>query len=178
MSCEAATRAITTIYSLPEIDECIAKLVKKDLQHDFKQELFLILLQVPCERVEQMNGSFKYFVVRIILNLVRQKRNVFHKTYLDKTVEYNTDRMNYQASSPADVDTITERMEREQREEAIISRISGIDESLGNHNYPYHEAMIALVVKLGSMRKAAIETGIPEKTVQRTVKRIREHLRK
>lgn len=173
MSCEA----IEKIYTLPEIDDCISKLVKKDLRPDFKQELFLILLGIDCEKINQMNGSFKYFVVRIILNLVRQKRNVFHKTYLDKTIEYNTDKLNYQATSPADMDTITDRATREQQEEDTIARLFGIDEHLGNINYPYHEEMIKLVMLCGSGREASRRTGIPETTVRRTIKKVREYLK-
>ena len=108
-----------------------------------------------------MNGNLKYFVVRIILNLVRQKRNVFHKTYLDKTVEYNSDLLKYETSSPADVDTMAERHENEDKEEEIINRIESIDKELGNLSYPYHRAMVELLSKLGSMRAVSYETGIP-----------------
>jgi len=178
MLCEQATGKISEIYNNQDIDNCIGKLVKKDLREDFKQELFLILLSVPCEKIVQMNGELKYFVVRIILNLVRQKRNIFHKTYLDKQVEYDTDKLNYQVSSPADVDTISERVEREKREEEQINKISGIDAELGNMGYPYHEEMIRLLIKFGSNREIARKTGIPSTTVDRTINKIRNHLRK
>lgn len=163
---------------MPEIDDCICKLVREEYREDFKQELFLILLEIPCDRVVQMNGTFKYFVVRIILNLARQKKNEFHKKYLDRSVEYNTDKLNYQVSSPADVDTMGERIEREKREESILMQIPGIDKALGHDSFPYHEVILSMITKLGSMRKVSIETGIPATTLRRTVLRIREHLQK
>ena len=174
---ELSQQLITDIYNNPEIDECIAKLVDTGLRADFKQELFLTLCSVPCEKIISMNGSLKYFTVRIILNLVRQKRNVFHKTYLDKTVEYNSDKFKYETSSPADVDTMAERCERENREESIINRIESIDAELGNTSFPYHHAMVELLSKLGSVRAVSDETGIPLTTAQRTFKKIRQHLK-
>lgn len=178
MSCEAATKIITELYSAPEIDDCISKLVKKELGPDFKQELFLILLSVPCEKVEQMNGTFKYFVVRIILNLVRQEKNIFHKTYLDKTIEYDTDKLNYQTISPADIDTISERQQRENEEERIIRRFEIIDRELGNNSYPYHKEMIKLLVECGSNREVSRRTGIPHTTVDRTINHVRKYFNK
>lgn len=177
MSCEQATKTITQIYSAPEIDDCICKLVPRSLKADFKQELFLILLGIDCDKIDQMNGSFKYFVVRVILNLCRQKRNVFHRTYLDKTVEYNTDKLNYQATSPADQDTMGDRADRETREDETIMRLVGIDEQLGNKDYPYHEQIVKLLAECGSLREVTKRTGIPHVTVHRTIKKVREHLR-
>lgn len=176
MSCETATKTITEIYGSPDIDECISKLVTRDLRKDFKQELFVILLSIPCEKVDQMNGTFKYFVVRIILNLVRQKRNIFHKTYLDKTIEYNTDKLNYESCSPADRDIINERIERERAEDMKIQELIGIDEKLGNTDYPYFEKTIRLINKYGSLSEASRQTGIPKTTIHRIVKKIKGHI--
>lgn len=177
MSCGSAVKIITGIYSLPEIDDCISKLVTKELRPDFKQELFLILLGIDCDKINQMNGSLKYFVVRIILNLVRQKRNIFHRTYLDKTIEYNTDKINYQASSPADHDTMMERIERENKEDQTISKLYGIDENMGNKEYPYHQEIIKLILECGSMREVSRRTGIPDQSVRNTVYRVRKYLK-
>jgi DNA-directed RNA polymerase specialized sigma24 family protein len=178
MSCDQARNTITAIYNLSEIDDCITKLVSKDLRDDFKQELFLILLSIPCEKINSMNGEIKYYVVRIILNLVRQKRNIFHKKYLDKTVEYNTDKLNYQTSSPADVDVMSSRAEREAEEENHINRLARIDIELGNQSYPYHAEIVKLVARFGSLREVSRQTGIPHVTVHRTLKRVRNQLNK
>lgn len=178
MSCESATSKITAIYQQPEIDDCICKLVKKELRPDFKQELFLILLQVPCDTIDRMNGDLKYYVVRVILNLVRQQKNVFHKTYLDKTIEYNTEKINYQVSSPAETDTISERIEKELSEEKIIVRLDTIDLELGNSSYPFHRELIKLINKYGTIREVEKITGIPRTTIHRTVKKVRDQLRK
>lgn len=176
MSCEKATEKIKSIYSHPEIDECIKKFVSKEHREDFKQEVFLILLQIPCETIDKISGSLKYYIVRIILNLVRQQNNVFHKKYLDKTIEYNTDKLLYEISSPADVDTISERMEREEKELEIIERLKGVDLKLGNKSFPYHEKMIHLIADVGNMHRASIETGIPYTNVKRIVKKVRNKL--
>ena len=175
MPCEQARKTITEIYNLGEIDDCIAKLVSEEFRQDFKQELFLILLDIPCEKVNQMTDYFKLFVIRIILNLVRQKRNIFHKKYLDRTVEYNTDKLSHFLQ---DSDNTEEMAERREIEEFLVSGVDGIDIELGNKRWPYHAAMIKLLVKFGSRVEVAKQTGISTVQIHRTLKRIREHLKK
>lgn len=174
MSCEAARKVITNIYQDTEIDDCISKLVTKGLRDDFKQELFLILLKLPCETIDELKGDLKYYVVKIVLNLVRQKRNVFHKKYLDNRIEYNTDKLILQSDNQPD---FSERVNKENFEDSLLEKIFGIDIELGNHSYPYYEAMIRLLAECGSLRNVTKKTGIPKSTVHRTVNKIRNHLK-
>lgn len=174
MSCESATKIITAIYSLPEVDDCICKLVRKEHREDFKQELFLILLEQPCDKVVQMNGTFKYFVVRIILNLVRQKKNVYHTKYLDPKTTYNTDIVLYQSTHPAEHDTMAERIDREQKEQDLLIEINNLDQIMGTF---YHRELLKIVVKEGGQQAAARKLGIRQSSISDSVRKVRNYLK-
>ncbi len=78
---------LSELYKSKEIDECINRMVREDLRQDFKQELFVILCEQK-ERLEKINeNQVRFYVVRVIVNLVSQTRNVFHKKYLQNHSE-------------------------------------------------------------------------------------------
>jgi hypothetical protein len=82
---------ITELYKSREIDDCINKLIPAQDRDDFKQELFLILLEKQTEEIVRIDqtGKMLYYVVRIIINLSRQQRNVYHSKYRDKKIAYD-----------------------------------------------------------------------------------------
>lgn len=177
MSNRNAKTIIADLYTNQAIDDCIVKVVDRGPRDDFKQELFLILLEKPAEEIERIDqeGKILYYVVRIILNLIRQERNVYHKTYLEKKIDYDTEKVLY-SRSPAEHGTIEERQEREDREDSFLVELEGIDAKIGNKGYPYHQELINLIVKHGGIRETSRQTGIPKTTVARAVHKVRSHL--
>lgn len=170
MSCAKARQAITEVYNLKEVDECICKMVRADHRADFKQELFLILLQTPCDRVEDIagKGELKYYAVRIILNLARQKRNVYHTTYLGGLTEYDPNK------EPAEEEDHTrERLIEENKEQMILTQLNNMDEAMGTF---YHRELVSLVARLGSMGKASRQLGIPKSSIKYSIKKVRDYL--
>jgi len=165
---------IADIYQSKDIDDCIQKLVISKHRQDFKHEVFLILCQIPCEEVIKMNGTFRYYVVRIILNLARQKFNVYHRTYLNSQVVYDTDKLKYESSNPAEINTMAERAEREAKELEQVRRIINIDIEMGKDDFPVYWATVKALVHCGSYRKLEEETGIPIATAHRTIQKVRE----
>jgi len=178
MSCSKARESISAIYSSNEIDDCIRKLIIPNNREDFKHEVFLILLQIPCDEIVRMNGTFKFYVVRIILNLARQRNNIYHRLYIDKTVEYNSDKLAYETSSPADFDSMQERVSREEQELMDVQRLKTIDQEMGKKDFPVYWATLKALVECGSFRKLEQQTGIPAGTAHRTIQKIRDQLKK
>ncbi len=175
MSCDKAIDVITQTYNLKEVDDCIAKLVPPALRGDFKQELFLILLETPCEKVAEIGGGLKYYTVRVILNLVRQKKNVYHKKYRDPQVVYDTDKLVYQTASPDGIDTIGDRITREQKELDMISALDDLPKT--KNGMPYYKILVELIAELGSHHAASRHLGIPRRSISDSVQRVREHLK-
>lgn len=161
---------IEELFLSTELDDCIEKMVREDLRDDFKQELFVILLNQDKKKIEEIYGrnELKYFVVRIIVNLASQTRNVFHKKYLNKSVVSV-------GEFYEEADTICPEDETKMKNEIIFEKISEMDNHLGTF---YYRALTELVKRHGSMNKAAKETGIPLTTISNGFKKIREHLKK
>lgn len=170
---------IEDIYGSPEITECIERVIDPRYREDFKQELFLILLEKPCDEIVDVSegNRFKWFVVRIILNQRRQQRAMYHTKYIDKRTEYDTDKVMY-SLPPSEVNTMEERIMREKKEEQLIEELSGIDIKMGNKRFPVYERLVELIVEYGGMREVSRRTGIPIATVSTAVKRVRTHLKK
>lgn len=177
MSCDKARELITEVYDLREVDECIAKIIRTDHQRDFKQEVFLILLETPCDKVSTISqtGGLRLYVFRIIWNLFRQKRNVYNSTYREQSVEYNTDKLDSEKYSlpPAEYDSIGERQRKEDKEMVMITRISQLDDVMGTF---YHRELVALIAKYGSMREVSRQLGIPTSSISDSIKKVRKHL--
>lgn len=135
----------------------------------------MILLEKPSEEIIRISedGKLLYYVVRIILNLSRQAKNIYHTKYNDKRVDYDTEKVLY-SRCPSEVDTMGERIDRENREERFLEELNGIDVRMGG-NYPFHENLISLIVEYG-LRETSRQTGIPKSTLHDSVKKIRGHL--
>jgi hypothetical protein len=155
---------IAELYASKEVDECISKMVREDLRKDFKQELFLIICTQPEEKIIELHrkSELRYFVVRIIINLASQNRNVFHKKYLQTYSEIG--------------EIADEQVpDREGYLKKLTDEFSKIDDHFGTF---CHRVMIELVLKMGSVKKVSEETGIPKRTIYRTIETTRKHLKK
>lgn len=164
---------LTELYNSNDLDDCIRKMVKPHHQQDFKQELFLILHEKPSQLIIDLkkNKGLTYYVVRIILNLVNQKRNVYHKKYSDSTVIYDNDIV-YQVQDESD--PIEERKSKEERELVLVDHINNrLDDQFKT---PYYRMLVHLVNQHGSQRAVSRLTGIPVSSISEAVKRVRNHL--
>jgi hypothetical protein len=179
MSCEKAQAIISDLYSQPEIGDCINRIVEKGPRDDFKQELFVVLLEKPCEEIVAIydRGGIRYYVVRVILNLFNQKRNVFQKTYLSGKVDYDTEKVLYHSTPPSELNQMEERQRREDIEDFILEGAAGIDSKMGNNSFPYYEHIINSLNKYGTMRETSRQLKIPVASISMAVKRVREYLK-
>ncbi len=170
------TDIISILYTSRELDECISKVVAPRHRDDFKQELFLILLEKPPQEIVRIaeTGKLLYYVVRIILNLSRQERNIYHTKYLDKKTEYNTDRVLQSCEEELGIE---ERQEKETAEDAALYEFRLMDDKLRPGGFPYYRSLVELVVKYGSLREAEQATGIPRSTLHDTIVKVRNYLK-
>lgn len=169
----AASVILEQLYSSNDLDDCIRKMVKQHHRQDFKQELFLILYEKPSQLIIDLhkNKGLTYYVVRIILNLVNQKRNIYHKKYSDNTVIYDNDIV-YQV--PDESYPLEERQSREDRELVLVDHINNqLDDQFKT---PYYRMLVHLVNEHGSQRAVSRLTGIPVSSICEAVKRVRNHL--
>lgn len=163
---------IENLYNSSDLNDCIRKMVRPHHRQDFKQELFLILYEKPHETIISLHKSngLKYYVVRIILNLVNQKRNVYHKKYNDNSVVYDTEVLNHISY---DQESFEERDLIEQKEMAMVEEVNNLDKTFDT---PYYRMLVNLVNEHGSQRAVSRLTGIPVSSICEAVKKVRNHL--
>ena len=72
-----------------EVNEAISKMHPIELQDELKSELFLILAEIPEEKLIDLYNKkqLRFYVVRIMLNLVRSTDHKFYKKFRN-FVEY------------------------------------------------------------------------------------------
>lgn len=165
---------ISQLYQSQDLDDCITKIVKQKYREDFRQELFVIILDMPEDKIVQLynNSVLKYFVVRICLNLVRQKRNIYHKKYLIHE-HHNVDYA-WEETLVTDSIDLTDRIIEEKKEQDMCNHIeSNLEGVFGTH---YYKSLVKLIAEKGSMREVSRQTGIHISSISKAVKKVREHL--
>jgi len=72
-----------------EVNKAFSKMHPIELQDDLKSEVFLILAELPEQKLTDLydKKQLRFYVVRIMLNLVQNSNNQFYKRYRN-FVEY------------------------------------------------------------------------------------------
>jgi hypothetical protein len=150
-------------------------MVRVDHQNDFKHEVILLLYEKPHELILSLynTSGLTYYVVRIILNLVNQKRNIYHRVYNDFNVTYDTEIVETLKLSCEGI-TIVQRKRDEEREERLIEHINNnLDEK---DKFPYYKRIVDAVEEHGGIRAASRATGIPKSSIAEAIKKVRQKL--
>lgn len=83
------SKILTEFYNSIEVNDAISKMHPVELQEDLKGELFLILAELPEEKLIGLYEAkqLRFYVVRVMLNLVRSTDKKFYAKYRN-FVEY------------------------------------------------------------------------------------------
>ena len=78
-----ATTIIADLYNSKEVNEAINKMEPDHLRDELKSEMFLALCELPHERIIKMHqdGWIKFYLVRMMLNMVKSKSSTFYKKF-------------------------------------------------------------------------------------------------
>lgn len=70
---------VEKVYTSQWFKDVIEKMEPKHLQEDLRQEVIMVLLELPGERLIQMDedGMLKFYTIRTILNMVKSDRSKF-----------------------------------------------------------------------------------------------------
>lgn len=161
---------ISLLYKDAEVNDCINKLVPKHHLEDFKQELFIRLIEYKDSVLAAYQaGRHKFYTLRVILSLVRRERDIYHKKYkLRETVDL-PDMSEY--CEPSDFEI---RKIKEEDEIKLIDRVKNLEELTGTC---YYRLLVAALEKHGSYREVSRQTGIPITSISNAMKKIRQILK-
>lgn len=157
---------------MQEVDDCISKCVSAQLFNDFKQELFLRLMEYPQGVIAAYkDGKHKYYTVRVILSLANRQRDIFHKKYLANITEELTENTGEITDHYCEPTVLEVRRLKESEEERMMRNIENIEKTTCT---PYYRMMIDTLKESGSYREISRRTGIPIMSVSNAFKKIRE----
>ncbi len=143
------------------------------LRDDLKQEVILIICQLPDEKLFELHKSnaLDFYTVKVILNQIKSNTSPFYKKYRQPLGEFFDDKGKPVEPQWEQMD-FEERQVREDIEDMAIEEI--------DKQYWYNKALIELYRKHGNFRSIQDETGIPwvscYKTIKKTFQEIKEKL--
>lgn len=176
---------IAQLFSGKNFNDCINKMQPEELREDLKQEVILIVCEMPEEKIIGLHErkQLEFFTVRVIINQAASKTSPFAKKYrstysisdfslgiaTDQHSNRTMDRINaVLAVNPIEADT-EERLLRESIEDKAMQQIAEL--------YWYNKELVELYLKHGNFRAIQKETGIPFASCYKTIKKSFEEIK-
>lgn len=150
---------ITEFYNSKDINQAISKMQPAYLQDELKQEVFLVLCEMPEERLFQMYNDeyLKYFIVRTILNMAKSDRSTFYKKFREQ------------------LDEIPEsfEMKKEDYDESLNEKLDDAIKIL----HWYERELLRLYSEEKNLLKISRDTNIPYRSILETIKKVKIFLK-
>lgn len=136
---------------------------------DLKQDVFIVLLNKPPALIAGLNdrGELLYYTIKIVKNLAKES---FRDRAKRRVIpEFPT----------AEHCVLIEQKEQQVIENKLLEKYITAFESLpsSENGMPYFKELIKIIIRHGSMNKAAEATGIPLTSIHRDVLFIREFIK-
>ena len=82
---------IAELWDSKDLNDALKNMKPVEMQDDLKSELFLIICEIENNKFMELyeKGHLKFYIVRIMLNLVQSNKNKFFKNYRNFE-EFNT----------------------------------------------------------------------------------------
>ena len=86
-------KILAEYWTLKEVNDAFAKMHPEELQYDLKAEVFLVLCEMNEEKLIGMyeRNELKFYIVRIMLNMIKSDRSNFYKSYRNYTEYVDND---------------------------------------------------------------------------------------
>ena len=154
----SAEQIILDLHRSGEIRKACLTITGGDpLWRDLEQECVLILLEKDPDKIMQIHGQgyFKFYVVRLLLNLYRGKNNQFAQKYrhhdTTEEIDPNADMTHEEYNSLMD--------------DMWAIAEAEMDSWAKEGAFPYDKELLKLHMATGNMKKLSRETGIPYRSV-------------
>ena len=86
-------KILAEYWTLKEVNDAFAKMQPEELQYDLKAEVFLVLCEMNEEKLIGLyeRNELKFYIVRIMLNMIKSDRSNFYKSYRNYTESVDND---------------------------------------------------------------------------------------
>jgi hypothetical protein len=169
-------KILSDLYQSREMSDLIQKMQPEHLREEIKQELFLSLCEMPDQKIIglHLSGGLKFFVTRVLLNMVQSSTSPFFKKYRRMITVDAGDFL------PSTHDDEEEIIERETTQNALLEAVEKV---LGEMHW-YKRELFKLYVHHGSAGKVikAMKADlcgkyIPRRTILDVVKQAKSEIK-
>lgn len=148
---------ITELWQSQDLNDALKKMKPVEIQEDLKSELFLIICEIEESKLIDLydKKQLKFYIVRIMLNLVQSSKNKFFKNYRNFE-EYNE----------------TEKPDEKEQPIEVMEFIEGL--------YWYQKEILKLYTFdfNKNAKELSRQTGIPYMSLIRTLNQTKKELKK
>jgi len=151
------------MYGNKDVADAIGKMEPEALRDDLRQEIFQVLCELPEDRLLEMHreGWLKWFIVRTMLNMIKSDRSTFWYKFRRQFVE------------------VSDEMGREPEAAEDDTRDQGRVRDGVNALHWYEAKLIEIYAANGqNIAKISRETGIPYRSLFKTIKKVKDKLKK
>lgn len=148
---------ISELWSSDDLNEALKKMKPVEIQEDLKSELFLIICEIEESKLIDLydKKQLKFYIVRIMLNLVQSSKNKFFKNYRNFE-EYNETEKPDETEQPIEVMDYIENLYWYQKE------------ILKLYTFDFNK----------NAKELSRQTGIPYMSLIRTLNQTKKELKK
>jgi hypothetical protein len=167
---------LTNLYQSKELADLLKKMQPENLREDIKQELFVILCEMPEERILMLEEKkqLKFYTVRIVMNMVLSKKSRFYYKFRKTLTASLPDIAATQAENDFDLDEF---------ENSYAQRILKMNKAIENLHW-YQREVLEQYLEHGSAGKLIKDMKeklggryIPKRSILQTVKTAKEEIR-
>ncbi len=162
------------------MNDCILKFATPGEVEDLKQDVFIALLDKPTTLIQQLHEDGVLFIysIKVASNIYkknRSKKKIFVECVTDYVDSENIGGLSYNdvylvGRGVVIADTPFEQSGYDQ----LIQEFQELDKEF---QYPYFTELIKAIVKHGSQRKVSEVTGIPIRSINGSVHKVRQYLK-
>lgn len=156
-----ASEIINQVARDPEYKTICRKFVSSDLYEDLFQELIIILLEKPSDKIEEVyrTGGIKWFIIRILQNQTRSNGGFFRENIL----------LSQQNREIFESDAIATEQEEDDKYYQQIVEFERNKQVFETSSEWYENELFFIYLEEQSYRAVERATGISRQAVQRSV---------
>jgi hypothetical protein len=154
-------KILAEYWTLKEVNDAFAKMHPEELQYDLKAEVFLVLCEMNEDKLIGMyeRNELKFYIVRIMLNMIKSDRSNFYKSYRNYT-EY--------------VDNDTEAEVNFEK----LDLVDKLEKNLeGLHWYNKEILKLYAIDFKKNAKELSRKTGIPYMSIVRTINKTKKQMK-
>lgn len=164
-------RILSDLYTSKELADCIGKMDHRHLHEELKQELFIVLCELPDDKLLGVHGrgELRYYAVRVILNMINSSTSKFYRVFRSQALLNMDIDLGNLYNDKFEDRGVEEKIEIEERENKLLAAVN----KLGW----YDKGITELYMTEGSMGNVAKKVGIPKSSVKTTIDRAKKSIK-